>query len=145
MEYLFRGISKSDKKWIYGDVVHVDGDTYIFNDSTYEEGRNSPDRYEVIPETVGMFTGWTDVEKTNIFHGDKFDAGENDGSYYMIEWDDKLCKFSVNLYSYAMTFNEGSGEEFDNEISCIDRNVIDVIDLYEDKIIGSVHDHLLKK
>lgn len=70
MEYLFRGISKSDKKWIYGDLVHVDGDTYIFNDSPYEGGMDSPERYEVMTETVCQFTGLFDKNGVKIFDGD---------------------------------------------------------------------------
>ena len=140
MEYLFRGISKSDQKWIYGDVVHVDGDTYIFNDSTYEEGRNSPDRYEVIPETVGLFTGVHD-EKGNHVYQDSilrelvyFDNETPVYRDHIVQWSDEfngwIAKHSNNI---GKGFSRG-----DCQLWVYLQNT-------KFEVVGTVQDHLLKK
>lgn len=97
------------------------------------------DDWHIVGEryVVEFSTGLLDLNKTEIFEGDKFDDG--DGGYYAIEYDKKLSKFCVNLYSYAMEYNEGGGEVFDNKISLVDENVTDVIDLYDLIIIGNVN------
>ena len=59
-DILFRG--KSPKgHWIYGMPSY--DLKYIFNDSNYD----SHDQFEVIPETVGQFTGLTDKNGVKIF------------------------------------------------------------------------------
>jgi hypothetical protein len=100
------------------------------NDEWYTTG----ERY-----LVEFSTGIFDANNVEIFEGDKFSDGENDGSYYLIEYDYELSKFSVNHYSYNMSFNEGGGEVFDSEISLIDKNIIEVFDLREDYIIGNIN------
>ena len=104
--------------------------------------RANEDWYEVGERYVVEFsTLLSDLNKTEIFEGDKFnDDYNNDGGYYVVEYDMQLSKFSVNLYSYEMYHNEGGGEEFDRELSCVDRNIIDVYDLGESVIIGTIHD-----
>ena len=72
-EILFRGKEKNSGEWIYGDLRHIsDGHGgYILCIVDNTNGRNNDViGVEVVPETVGMFTGSTDKSGTKIFEGD---------------------------------------------------------------------------
>ena len=66
-EILFRG-QKENGEWLYGDLVHYGDKILIFS----ENAQNSPDYYEVKPETVGQFTGREDayINGTEVYDGD---------------------------------------------------------------------------
>ncbi len=58
-EILFRGRQKGGTEWFEGDLsflVHDKRECYIFP----PDGYNSPDCYEVDPDTVGQYTGSKD-------------------------------------------------------------------------------------
>lgn len=69
-EVKFRGKRKDKSgEWLYGDLNHIDGNVYVFprGDNT---PLNSPDWFEVIPETVGMMIPF------NFFGDDYFYEGD---------------------------------------------------------------------
>lgn len=138
-EILFRGKRRDTGEWIYGWLIQYENLKYYilwYDSLTFRYLKN-----EVIEETIGQFTGLTDKNGVNIFDGDKFNDDDNDGGYYLIEYNLELSKFCVNLYSYAMEFNEGGGEVFDNDLSLVDKNICDVFDMCDDIIIGNIHDN----
>lgn len=65
-EYLFRGKMWDNSEWVYGNVIQSkEGDAFIL---PIEEG-DVTDYYDVIPESVGQFTGRYDKSGNRIFEG----------------------------------------------------------------------------
>lgn len=51
--------------------------------------------FEVVPETVGQFTGLTDKNGKKLFEGDKVISEY--GTIGIVEWDNEECSFLVNI------------------------------------------------
>lgn len=65
-EILFRGKTADENKWIYGDIFHSGAYPKITRIHDYINRVN----YAVNPETVGEFTGLSDLNGVKIFEGD---------------------------------------------------------------------------
>lgn len=133
-EILFRGKRKYSGEWVYGYLVKLGKES--FSDS---ERHGIVDKAiptlgsgvyynlaidEVIPETVGQYTGFTDTNGKKIFEGD-----------------------IVNIHKrqWQLIYDNCKGEVYFNGILYLIKGVSDVLSLYAFRgcceIIGNIHDN----
>ena len=123
--YKFRGKRVDNGEWVYGNLI----EHYDILDSRikylYIESCTGEDRNEVIPETIGQFTGLTDKNGKEIYEWDilKFEA---ESPYPFLIMDNGVVKYEPCRFYLDDGVNE-IGIHVDN--------------WYELEVIGNIHDN----
>lgn len=113
-EILFRGKDVKEH-WHTGLLAHVGNAWYISNSA------GIPTAYEVIPSTIGQYTGMDDRNDTKIFEGDIVEVNRLGGKYrYQICYDKGLASFiglrgiGYTTFTYDSDGFEIIGNVYDN-------------------------------
>lgn len=136
-EILFRGKRKDNGEWVYGDLIHRkiwSSELYIIR--VEDNGFDSYTEYEVIPETVGQYTG-LDINGTKIFDGDIIDVFAY-GRKMFLFWNEET--FSWEIADVGTQLNE-----VNHLINCMSLGEIGVEACFENevrsKVIGNIYDN----
>lgn len=105
-EILFRGKRTDNGEWVYGVPIQYSNGTVVM---CKESQRNE----NVVPETVGQYTGITDYNDKKIFDGDLVRL-----HYFFTNWDpstlgrfegEKTILARISINEYGVCF-DGEGE-----------------------------------
>ena len=130
-EILFKGKTLLGK-WIEGDLIQYLGCGKMHIAQNYKGAGGQ----EVIPETVGQYTGLTDKNGKKIFEGDIIieSDGGMDGIPRKVVWDEEWMQFECPLVRRHWAYGTNCGRLW----LMRDRDI---------EIIGNIHDNpeLLKE
>lgn len=109
MRYCLGGKRDDTGEWIEGDLRQDKdlGTSYISGWDYYEEDwelQREPFECEVIPESVGQYTGLTDKNGTKIFEGDVVDILTENNEIGIVKYDEG--GFEVEADGFVIDFKQ---------------------------------------
>ena len=110
-EILFRGKRFDNGKWVEGLLWKKKYDTPKLFMSYFPN--KDDDEYVVVidPETVGQYTGKTDMYGVKIFEGDR--VRYDDDEIAEIEWDEQTARFILSCDGVIYDFDNFRGDELE--------------------------------
>lgn len=148
-------------QWVQGSYLELNKTTYCIKED-YERDPGNTERYivfdqmtdwglpnrhlkaDVLPETVGQYTGLTDKNGKRIFEGDYWIDKDNEYDIMVVEYRDG--QFCFVAYGYCGAFMpygyDETGGSF-GEYDCISfaEYLDDEIGIIEVEVIGNIHDN----
>lgn len=133
-EIIFRGKRKDNGKWIEGYFFETNTPVYrafIITNMSVDVSDNCTDILdfniiEVIPETVGQFTGLTDKNGKKIWEGDIIDTPDR---LIEVVWFERNAQFDLKFIKHA------------HDKKIINFKGIEMRDLKEYEVIDNIHDN----
>lgn len=122
-EILFRGLRTDGKGWVEGDLLHFYPHHHKNGNVTIVEGGCV--YHEVIPETVGQYTGLKDKDAVKIFEGDILSGVNGSINLEDWEWESEVNYDENGLHNVPTTW--GGENNWDST--------------HWFKVIGNVHDN----
>lgn len=99
-ETLFKGKRVDNGEWTEGYFFKIWHKVFLLWGMTGD----CPNMEEVIPETVGQFTGLCDKNGKKIFEGDIVESPR--GTQGFVEWQNAECAFLVNIGDDLQTMDD---------------------------------------
>lgn len=149
-EILFRGKRINNGEWVEGDLVHS---IYKLNDTCVGKYGCTLGMHQVIPETVGQYTGLLDKNGKKIFEGDILECNGNSkdlvkvvfGEFDVVEADTLRAIDTVIGWHYEVIPTDALSkcEPFSISMPLADFYIVS----YDMQIIGNIYDNpeLLEK
>ena len=126
-EILFRGKRIDNGKWVYGSLIQRNIWGHIFPVIRAEDnGFDNYKEWEVIPETIGQYTGFDDKNGVKVFDGDVVECTSTwDKANMVVIFEDG--EYRLVLCDKYKNYTSGRGYY---SIGCFDK-----------KVIGNIHDN----
>lgn len=134
-EYLYRGKRKDNGEWIEGYLYRLSEKMNPFIMLINKCGES----HEVIPETVGQYTGLTDKNDKKIFEGDILKYAKDGYSFlYVVLWSDEFAGWITVLSKEYTIYKKYYTTTID-----VDGETMDCWDGWKEyyEIIGNIHDN----